>query len=89
MGDLQLRAFLSFMRNQIEWHLAMKSTETNEERATLWVREELGMLYELRREFKLFLSTSGVREQSNTYRKMTVGICLNLYAQMKIRALAG
>jgi len=33
MGDFQLRAFISFMRNHIEWHLAMKSDETNEERA--------------------------------------------------------
>ena len=42
MGDLQLRAFVSFMRNQIEWHLTIKSMETNEEKKTLWVRAELG-----------------------------------------------
>lgn len=45
------------------------------------------MVYELRREFKLFLSTPGVREQSTTYRKRIVRICLNLHAQMKSRAL--
>ena len=31
MGDLQLCAFISFMKNQIEWHMAMKSGEANEE----------------------------------------------------------
>ena len=40
MGDLQVWAFLSFMRNQIEWHLAKKIAETNEERTTLGVRAE-------------------------------------------------
>lgn len=40
MGDLQLQAFLSFMRNQIKLHLAKKSADTNEERATLWTKEE-------------------------------------------------
>lgn len=89
MGDLQLQVFLSFMRNQIEWHLAMKSTEINEERTTSWVREEPGMVYELRCEFKLFLSTPEIREQSTIYRKRIVRICLNLHAQMKSRVLAG
>jgi len=45
LGDLQLCAFLSFMRNQIEWHLTKKPIETNKERKTLWVRDELGMAY--------------------------------------------
>ena len=57
MGDFQLRAFIYFMRNQIKWHLAMKSTETNEEREELWMREEPKMVVELKHEFKLFLST--------------------------------
>ena len=51
MGGLQLRAFVSFMRNHIEWHLAIKSMETNEEKTTLWVRAEPGRVAELRREF--------------------------------------
>lgn len=89
MGDLQLRAFLSFMRNQIEWHLAMKSTEANEERKTLWVRAKPGMVYELKHEFKLFLSTLEIREQSTIYRKRIVRICLNLHAHLKTRALLG
>lgn len=46
MLDLQLWAFLSFMRNQIEWQLAKKTIETNEERIALWVRVEPGMDYE-------------------------------------------
>ena len=62
MGDLQLWAFLSFMRNQIKWHLAMKLAETNEERVDLWVREEPRMIYELRHEFKLFLIAPRVKE---------------------------
>lgn len=62
MGDVQLQDFLSFMRNQIEWHLDMKLDKTNEERTTLWVRAKPGMVYELRREFKLFLSTLEIRE---------------------------
>ena len=48
MGDLQLRAFVSFMKNQIEWHLAIKSMETNEEKTTLWVRAEPGWAVDLR-----------------------------------------
>lgn len=83
MGDLQLQAFLSFMRNHIDWHLAMKSVEANEERTILWVRAKSGMVYELRHEFKLFLSTPEIREQSTIYRKRIVRICLNLHAYMK------
>lgn len=47
------------------------------------------MVYELRCEFKFFLSTPRVREQLATYRKRIVWICLNLYSQMKIQALVG
>lgn len=64
MGDLQLRAFLLFMRNQIEWHMVKKTVETSEERTTLWVSVERGMTYELQREFRIFLTTPKIREQS-------------------------
>lgn len=86
MGYLQLWAFLSFMRNQIEWNLAMKSAETNEERRVSWVIEELGMVYELGCEFKLFLNTLEIREQSSIYRKRIVSIFLNFHAQKKLSA---
>ena len=48
MGDIQLRAFVSFMRNQIEWHLVIKSMETDEEKTTLCIRLEPGQVAELR-----------------------------------------
>ena len=48
MGDLKLRAFVSLMKNQIEWNLAIKFMEANEEKMTLWVRVELGWALELR-----------------------------------------
>jgi len=89
MGDFNLQAFLLFTRNQIEWHMAMKSTKTNDERVVLWVRAEPGMVYELRHEFKMFLSTSGVMEQVSTYKKKIVWVCLKLHARMKSQALAG
>jgi len=66
----------------------MKSTEANDKRTTLWVRAELGMVYKLGHVFKIFLSTPGIREQSPTYRKRIVRICLNLYENMKSRVLA-
>lgn len=43
MRELQLCAFISFIRNQVEWHLAMKSSHTNEEKVALWIRAEPGM----------------------------------------------
>lgn len=55
MGYLQLQAFLSFMRNQIERKLAKKTTETNEEKITLWVMVESGMAYKLQQELRQFL----------------------------------
>lgn len=45
------------------------------------------MVLELRHEFKLFLSTPKIREHSATYKKRIVGFFLNLYVQMKSRAL--
>jgi len=66
----------------------MKSAEANEERTSLWVRAKPGIVYELKREFKLFLSTPEIREQLTIYRKRIVRICLNLYAHMKSRAIA-
>ena len=48
MGDLQLHAFVSFMKNQIEWHLAIKSMDANEEKMALWVQAEPGWATELR-----------------------------------------
>lgn len=47
------------------------------------------MVYELRHEFKPFLSTPKIREQRVVYRKRIVRFCLNLHAHMKIRALEG
>ena len=67
MGDLQLRAFVSFMRNQIEWNLSTKSMETNEEKIALWIRVEPRRDVELRREFKKILSTPGIREPTTAY----------------------
>lgn len=67
----------------------MKSTKINDERTTLWVRVEPRMVYELRCEFKLFLSTPEIKEQSIVYRKRIVRIFLNFHAQMKIRPLEG
>lgn len=87
MGDLQLWAFLSFMRNQIEWHLAKKTTKTNEERTILWVRAEPWMTHELQREFRLFLRTPKIRDQSSIYKRKIMRICLNLFATMRSQAL--
>ena len=83
MGDLQLRAFVSFMRNQIEWHLAIKSMETNEEKTALWVRAEPGQAAKLRREFKRMLSTLGIKESVATYRRRIVNFCLIQFSMMK------
>lgn len=69
--------------------LVKKTTEANEERTSLWVRAEPGMAYELQQEFKLFLSTPKIKEQSTIYKKRIVKICLNLFTNMKSRALAG
>ena len=77
MGDLQLRAFVPFMRNQIEWNFAIKSMETNEEKTTLWVWAEPGRVAEMRREFRRILSTPGIRGPTTTYRRRILDFCLN------------
>ena len=70
-GDLQLCTFISFMINQVEWHMAVKSSHINEEKAALWIRSEPSMAVELRCEFRKFLSTPDIREQSTIYRAST------------------
>ena len=67
MGDLQLQAFVSFLRNQIEWHMSTKSMDANEENTTLRIRAEPGWAAELRWEFRNILSTPGIREPAATY----------------------
>ena len=57
----------------------MKSSDTNEEKATLWIRAEPGMATELRCEFRKFLSTLDIREQVVIYRRRIVRFYLNLF----------
>ena len=78
-----MRDFLSFMKNQIEWNLAIKSMEANEENMALWVREESGWASELRREFKRMLSTPRIKESTATYRRRIVNFYLNQFSMMK------
>lgn len=67
----------------------MKSADTNEEKATFWIREKIEMDTELRDDFKRFLSTTNIREKSTIYRRRIMGFYLNLFAHLKSRALMG
>ena len=75
------------MKNQIEWHLAIKYMEANEEKMALWVWEEPRRDAELRREFKRMLSTPGIKEPAATYRRRIVNFFLNQFVIMKSQAL--
>jgi len=41
VGDVQLRAFTSYVNNHVKWKNAFKSIHTNEEGCQLWIRVEL------------------------------------------------
>jgi len=41
VGDIQLRAFTSFVNNQITWLNSFQMVHTNEGASTLWIRSEL------------------------------------------------
>lgn len=83
MGDFHLRDFLSIMKNKIEWHLAIKSMEANEENMALWVWEELGWAAELRWELRRMLIIPGIKEPTDTYRRIIANFCLNQLSMMK------
>ena len=40
LGDIQLRAFTSFVTNHMHWWSAIQTIQNNEETSTLWVRSE-------------------------------------------------
>lgn len=82
MGDLQLRAFMSFMRNHIEWHLSTKSMDANEENTTLRIWVEPGRAAALRQEFRIILSTTMIREPTATYKRRIVNFFLNQISVM-------
>lgn len=89
MGGFHLRAFMPFMRNQIEWHLSTKYMDANEEMTTFWIWAELGLVAELRREFRKILSTPGIREPAIAYRRRVMDFFLNQFSKMKSQSLIG
>ena len=40
LGDIQLRAFTSFVTNHMHWWITIQTIHNNEETSTLWVRSE-------------------------------------------------
>ena len=40
VGDIQLRAFISFLANQLTWQNAFASAQHNEQNCLLWIRAE-------------------------------------------------
>jgi len=40
VGDIQIRAFISFLANQLTWQNAFMSAAHNEENCLLWIRAE-------------------------------------------------
>jgi len=89
IGDLQLWVFISFMRNQIDWHLATKSSAINEEKEKLMIRSRHGMVIIMRCQFKKFLSKRGMIEQIPLYKRRIVSFFFNIYEQLKGKALVG
>ena len=77
------------MRNQIDWHLATKSSAFNEEKEKLMIRSKHGMVIIMRRQFKKFLSKRGMIEQMPLYKRRIVSFFFNIYEQLKSKALVG
>jgi hypothetical protein len=87
VGDVQLRAFTSFLYNQILWQSNFSTVSNNEDKKLLWIRPEPERAARFISEYYEVLKKSGVTEHVQQLQSAVLQECQQSISNIEIPAL--
>jgi hypothetical protein len=87
VGDVQLRAFTSFLLNQILWQGDFSAAKNNEDNRLLWIRPEPQGAATFISQYYAFLKKEGMTEHVQQLQSEVIQECERIISAIKIPAL--
>jgi hypothetical protein len=87
VGDVQLRAFTSFLLNQILWQGDFSAAKNNEDNRLLWIRPEPQGAATFISQYYAFLKKPGMTEHVQQLQSKVIQDCERIISAIKIPAL--
>jgi hypothetical protein len=87
VGDVQLRAFTSFLLNQIIWQGDFSAAKSNEDNRLLWIRPEPQRAATFISQYYAFLKQPGVTEHVQQLQSEVIQDCERIIRSIEIPAL--
>jgi hypothetical protein len=87
VGDVQLRAFTSFLLNQITWQGDFSAAKNNEDNRGLWIRPEPQRAATFISQYYAFLKKTGMTEHVQQLQSEVIQDCERIISAIQIPAL--
>jgi hypothetical protein len=87
VGDVQLRAFTSFLLNQITWQGDFSAAKNNEDNRGLWIRPEPQGAATFISQYYAFLKKTGMTEHVQQLQSEVIQDCEHIISAIQIPAL--
>jgi hypothetical protein len=87
VGDVQLRAFTSFLLNQITWQGDFSAAKNNEDNRSLWIRPEPQRATILIAQYHAFLKKKGMTEHVQQLQSEVIQDCERIISAIQIPTL--
>jgi hypothetical protein len=87
VGDVQLRAFTSFLLNQITWQDDFTAASNNEDKRSLWIRPEPQRAGIFIAQYRTFLRKKGMTELVQQLQSAVIQDCERIISAIQIPAL--
>jgi hypothetical protein len=87
VGDVQLKAFTSFLLNQITWQGDFSAAKNNEDNRSLWIRPEPQRAAIFIAQYHAFLKKKGMTEQVQQLQLEVIQDCERIISAIQIPAL--
>jgi hypothetical protein len=87
VGDVQLRAFTSFLLNQITWQGDFSAAKNNEDKRSLWIRPEPQRAGIFIAQYRTFLRKKGMTELVQQLQSAVIQDCERIISAIQVPAL--
>jgi hypothetical protein len=87
VGDVQLRAFTSFLLNQITWQGDFLAAKNNEDKRSLWIRPEPQRAGIFIAQYHAFLKKKGMTEHVQQLQSAVIQDCERIISAIQVPAL--
>jgi hypothetical protein len=87
VGDVQLRAFTSFLLNQITWQDDFSAVKNNEDKRSLWIRPEPQRAGIFIAQYHAFLKKKGMTEHVQQLQSAVIQDCERIISAIQVPAL--